>query len=275
MGTPKGFSKLTYATTLLLVTVMAGCSVGPEEGEGESTSGMETGYGYSSMANAYKIGVEDATVQDLIPHKVACPSQKNGNHQDQICIQICHVPPGNPDNSHDKVLPLSAIKAHLGHGDYLGRCDASAGELPVDEGSGGGSTDDGNIGDGNTGGTTDDSSSGDPSSGTTTTDDGSTGGETLPTDPSTEDPSSGDGPTGDSISGGSTDESVPDSGSSSGGDSSSGGETFPDEGTGGSVDDGAGDSAEGSMEVPNFCVPYFDIDQNCDGFNDSTGMPYL
>ncbi len=270
MGTPKGFSKLTYAATLLVVTALAGCSVGPEEGEGESTSSLETGYGYSSMAGAYKIAVEEATVQDLIPHKVACPSQKNGKHIEQICIQICHVPPGNPDNSHDKVLPLSAIKAHLGHGDYLGFCDASAGELPVDEGSGGGSTDDGN-----TGGTTDDSSSGDPSSGTTTTDGGSTGEETVPTDPSAEEPSSGDGPTGDSISGGSGDESVPDSGSSSGGDSSSGGETFPDEGTGGSVDDGAGDTADGSTEVPNFCVPYYDIDQNCDGFNDNTGMPYL
>lgn len=271
MGTPKGFSKLTFLTPLLLVTALVGCSNGPEEGDGDSTtSKMESGYGYSSMASAYKIAVEEATVQDLIPHKVACPSQKNGKHQEQICIQICHVPPGNPDNSHDKVLPLSAIKAHLGHGDYLGRCDASTGEHPVDEGSGGGTTS-GTVTDGNTGGTTDDPSSGDPSSGTTTTDDGSTGEETLPSDSSGEDPSSGDGPTGDSISGGSTDESIPDSGSSTGEDSSSGGETFPDEGTGDSVDDGAGDSTE----VPNFCVPYYDIDQNCDGFNDSTGMPYL
>lgn len=205
MGTPKGFSKLTYAATLLVVTALAGCSVGTEDGEGESTtSSMETGYGYSSMASAYKIAVEEATVQDLFPHKVACPSQKNGNHQEQICIQICHVPPGNPDNSHDKVLPLSAIKAHLGHGDYLGRCDSS-----------------------------------------------------------TEDPSFGEGLIGDSISGGSNDESIPDSGSSTDEDSSSGGEALPDEGT------------SDSTEVPYFCEPYYDIDQNCDGFNDSTGMPYL
>lgn len=221
MGTPNSFSKLTSMTSLLIVTALVGCSNGPQEGDGESTTTNVT-------SASYKIVVEEATVEDLIPHKVACPSQKNGKHQEQICIQVCHVPPGNPENSHDKVLPLSAIKAHLGHGDYLGLCGAST-EPP--DSSGGGTTDDGSDG------TTDDSSTEDPSTGGGSTTDDS-GGVT------TEDPITEDGPTGDSI---------------SGGDSSSGGETLPDEGA----------------QVPNFCVPYYEVDQDCDGFNDSTGMPYL
>lgn len=193
MGTPKGFSKLTYATSLLLITALVGCSNGPEEGEGESTTSNLTGYGYSSMASGYKVLIEEATVEDLIPHKVACPSQKKGKHQEQICVQICHVPPGNPENSHDKVLPLAAIQAHLGHGDYLGLCGAANSE-PI--------------------GSSDDTSS--------------------------EDPSSGDGPTGGSLSG---EDSEP----------------LP----------------EPDPVVPNFCEPYYEVDQDCDGFNDSTGIPYL
>lgn len=261
MGLPNGLIKLKFLTSLLLLTALAGCSNRPSD-EGESTTSMESGYGYSSMSGGYKVALEDATVEDLVPHKVACPSQKKGKHQEQICIQICHVPPGNPENSHDKVLPLEAIKAHLGHGDYLGLCGASNNE--TSDGSGGttdGSTTDGSSSGGSTGGSTTE----DPATGGSTTEDPSTGGSTDDGSSSTNDGSSTDGsgeitedgPTGDTISGGS-DEQVPESGSSSGEDSSSGGSVSPAE-----------------PVVPNFCVPYYDIDQDCDGYNDSTGLPYL
>jgi hypothetical protein len=40
-----------------------------------------------------------------------------------VKVQICHVPPGNPDNAHTIVVGEPAVPAHLAHGDYLGECD--------------------------------------------------------------------------------------------------------------------------------------------------------
>jgi hypothetical protein len=37
-------------------------------------------------------------------------------------VDICHIPPGNPDNSHTLNVSPNAVKAHLAHGDYLGAC---------------------------------------------------------------------------------------------------------------------------------------------------------
>ena len=37
-------------------------------------------------------------------------------------VQLCHIPPGNPDNAHTIVVGSDAVSAHLGHGDYLGAC---------------------------------------------------------------------------------------------------------------------------------------------------------
>lgn len=35
---------------------------------------------------------------------------------------ICHIPPGNPDNSHTITVGRAAVSDHLGHGDSLGPC---------------------------------------------------------------------------------------------------------------------------------------------------------
>ena len=62
--------------------------------------------------------------------------QGNTNGNGIQHIRICHVPPGNPNNAMTKCLPISAIPAHLGHGDYLGECGATiacnttSGQLP-------------------------------------------------------------------------------------------------------------------------------------------------
>lgn len=45
---------------------------------------------------------------------------KRGNGQDKVTI--CHVPPGNPDNAHTITVGKPAVKAHLAHGDSLGKC---------------------------------------------------------------------------------------------------------------------------------------------------------
>ncbi|MBF0105465.1 MAG: VCBS repeat-containing protein [Deltaproteobacteria bacterium] len=38
-------------------------------------------------------------------------------------IQICHIPPGNPENAHTIEIAESALDAHLEHGDYTGSCE--------------------------------------------------------------------------------------------------------------------------------------------------------
>jgi len=35
-------------------------------------------------------------------------------------VQVCHVPPGNPENAHIIVVGISAVPAHLAHGDVAG-----------------------------------------------------------------------------------------------------------------------------------------------------------
>lgn len=40
-------------------------------------------------------------------------------------VDVCHIPPGNPDNAHTISINSNAVDAHLAHGDYLGPCDDS------------------------------------------------------------------------------------------------------------------------------------------------------
>lgn len=37
-------------------------------------------------------------------------------------VTLCHIPPGNPANSHTISVGPAAVKAHLAHGDVLGAC---------------------------------------------------------------------------------------------------------------------------------------------------------
>jgi hypothetical protein len=38
-------------------------------------------------------------------------------------ITICHIPPGNPENSFEITVSVNALRAHLAHGDSVGGCD--------------------------------------------------------------------------------------------------------------------------------------------------------
>ncbi len=50
-------------------------------------------------------------------------------------VDVCHIPPGNPDNAHTITISENAVEAHMEHGDRLGACDPeTAGGRP---GSGG------------------------------------------------------------------------------------------------------------------------------------------
>jgi Dictyostelium (slime mold) repeat len=44
-------------------------------------------------------------------------------------VQVCHVPPGNPDNFHTITVSDNAVQAHLGHGDLLGSCNSHCDQL--------------------------------------------------------------------------------------------------------------------------------------------------
>jgi len=48
-------------------------------------------------------------------------------------IEICHVPPGNPDNVHTLSISVNAMKAHLAHGDYIDECTENGDDETNDE----------------------------------------------------------------------------------------------------------------------------------------------
>ena len=37
-------------------------------------------------------------------------------------IEICHMPPGNPDNAHTLSISANGVRGHLAHGDYIDEC---------------------------------------------------------------------------------------------------------------------------------------------------------
>lgn len=43
-------------------------------------------------------------------------------------VELCHIPPGNPDARHTIVVGAPAVGAHRGHGDYLGSCQDGNGD---------------------------------------------------------------------------------------------------------------------------------------------------
>jgi len=65
----------------------------------------------------------------------ACPTSSDtgdtataldtGDTGEETCEEeeVCHVPPGNPDNAHTICISASALDAHIAHGDYLGACE--------------------------------------------------------------------------------------------------------------------------------------------------------
>jgi len=126
-----------------------------------------------------KVFIEEAQIENIKSAKIECGSQSHGEPS-KICVKICHVPPGNPQNKSEKVLPLSAIKAHLNHGsnhdaekrDYLGACQQANSEDSTNSPSD--TTDDGSNSTTN---------SDDPAVDTTTTTDASNDSSTSTTNP--------------------------------------------------------------------------------------------
>lgn len=53
--------------------------------------------------------------------------QSRGSKVGDEKVQICHRPPGNPDNSKTLSIGASAVAAHLAHGDTEGPCEGDGG----------------------------------------------------------------------------------------------------------------------------------------------------
>ena len=47
-------------------------------------------------------------------------------------VEVCHRPPGDPDNFQTIIISDNALDAHLGHGDLQGPCSEHLGELCSD-----------------------------------------------------------------------------------------------------------------------------------------------
>lgn len=213
----------------------------------DNSSELASSYSASTYQKVY---VDEAVLDEIRPHRVEC-SNSSDAEAGKICILICHVPPGNAQAAKNKVIPLQALKAHLNHGhaslenrDFLGSCDAGSDSNPTnsDDDSSSSSNDSNTAGDDSSNSSDDSTSTGDDSS---STDDSS---------------SSGDGSTTD----GSSDSS------GSGGDTSGGGDT-----SSGGGDIVIDDPTNSNDAIPLWCVPYHDIDNNCDGIDDVTGDPLL
>jgi hypothetical protein len=50
-------------------------------------------------------------------------NSNNNNNHDNDKIEICHIPPGNPNNPQTITISKSAWAAHLSHGDHKDECD--------------------------------------------------------------------------------------------------------------------------------------------------------
>ncbi len=137
-------NSLIYPLALASTILLAACRAS-EQPATSSTSGTVT-----LQNNQNKISLDEAYLDQMEPYIFECKHRT-------LCVQICHRPPGNPENSKTLDLPLQATVAHLNHGgehedkDYIGPCDASSGgpaaatgddttDDTTDDTAGGGST---------------------------------------------------------------------------------------------------------------------------------------
>jgi len=67
---------------------------------------------------------KDSVVLATIPRSSVQTEQKAEEK-----IVICHSPPGNPNNKQTLEVGVSALQAHIDHGDKIGPCDGDAGKL--------------------------------------------------------------------------------------------------------------------------------------------------
>lgn len=73
------------------------------------------------VSTEYTITITDANGCTATDAVIVCAIDvRCGKNLDKV--EICHIPPGNPGNSHTLCVGLSAVAAHLAHGDMLAAC---------------------------------------------------------------------------------------------------------------------------------------------------------
>ncbi len=66
----------------------------------------------------------EATKDSVVLAKIPKSSVETQTKVEQK-VAICHSPPGNPDNKQTIEVGVSALQAHINHGDEIGPCDGS------------------------------------------------------------------------------------------------------------------------------------------------------
>ncbi len=77
---------------------------------------------------------KDSVVLAQIPKSSV---QVQAQAQTEQKVVICHIPPGQPDNKITMEVGISALQAHIDHGDKIGPCDGDAESLSASRTSGG------------------------------------------------------------------------------------------------------------------------------------------
>lgn len=114
----------------ILTLFFAGCNSNNENSSaGSLASQTQASIEESLQAKSQSVFLDEATSEDIINYVTEC----RGRSKRQVCVTICHRPPGNPTRGKTLLLPLKASLAHLSHGhereenDYLGPCQRDSG----------------------------------------------------------------------------------------------------------------------------------------------------
>ena len=73
-------------------------------------------------------GIADSFLQQCVQGAVKVENNKKNNEEKKIAI--CHIPPGNANAKQSLTVGSSAAKAHLEHGDSLGKCVDTTDKTP-------------------------------------------------------------------------------------------------------------------------------------------------
>jgi cysteine-rich repeat protein len=105
----------TGAVTLTGATVNAcGTSSGPVCGNGIKEASEECDDGNT-------VNGDGCSAQCTLEEASACSEFPCGNKGDMV--EVCHIPPGNPQNAHTICISPNAVDTHIQqHGDYCGPC---------------------------------------------------------------------------------------------------------------------------------------------------------
>lgn len=66
----------------------------------------------------------EASQDSVVIAKIPKSSVENQTQQEQK-VTVCHAPPGNPANTQTLEVGMSALQAHIDHGDKIGSCDGA------------------------------------------------------------------------------------------------------------------------------------------------------